>query len=45
VRVAIEESDDDEEEESGAGYIKSRFPLKSLKEIEEHAKEAKRLMK
>ena len=45
VRVAIEESDDDEEEEtSGPCNIKSNFPLKSLKEIEDHSKMAKKLM-
>jgi tetratricopeptide (TPR) repeat protein len=42
VRVAIEESDESEEE--GSGNIKSNFPLKSLKEIEEHAKLAKKQM-
>lgn len=41
VRVAIEESSDEEEEGTG---IHSKFPLKSLKEVEEHAKEAKKLM-
>lgn len=40
VRVAIEESSDEEEE----GTITSKFPLKSLKEVEEHAKMAKKLM-
>jgi tetratricopeptide (TPR) repeat protein len=44
VRVAIEESSDEEEEESSNGIINSKFPLKSLKEIEDHAKMAKKLM-
>ena len=42
VRVAIEESDDSEEE-AGSG-IKSNFPLKTPKDIDEHNRMAKKQM-
>ena len=43
MRVAIEESDDSEEEETTTG-IKSKFPLNTPKDIDEHNKKAKKLM-